>query len=198
MQNVDYTDIINRVKKNEVQALGQLYDGLNKLVYNKCLFILKDSELAKDATHDVFLKAFQKIDQITDPKKIEGWISRIVYNHCIDYFRSQKKLNDETEEFGYSLEKQDILTWDKDDDLHTNTKILKQEIEKLNDTERLILVLYYWEEMSVNEIAESLNIGLSSTKMKLLRTRTKLRDNIENSRSFKLIVLLLANSFYNS
>mgnify|MGYP000350817839 CR=1 FL=1 len=198
MQNVDYTDIINCVKKNEVQALGQLYDGLNKLVYNKCLFILKDSELAKDATHDVFLKAFQKIDQITDPKKIEGWISRIVYNHCIDYFRSQKKLNDETEEFGYSLEKQDILTWDKDDDLHTNTKILKQEIEKLNDTERLILVLYYWEEMSVNEIAESLNIGLSSTKMKLLRTRTKLRDNIENSRSFKLIVLLLANSFYNS
>lgn len=198
MQNVDYTDIINRVKKNEVQALGQLYDGLNKLVYNKCLFILKDSELAKDATHDVFLKAFQKIDQITDPKKIEGWISRIVYNHCIDYFRSQKKLNDETEEFGYSLKKQDILTWDKDDDLHTNTKILKQEIEKLNDTERLILVLYYWEEMSVNEIAESLNIGLSSTKMKLMRTRTKLRDNIENSRSFKLIVLLLANSFYNS
>lgn len=198
MQNVDYTDIINRLKKNEVQALGQLYDGLNKIVYNKCFFILKDSELAKDATHDVFLKAFQKIDQIDDAQKIEGWISRIVYNHCIDYFRSQKKLNEETEEFGYSLDKQDTLSWDKSEDLHTNTKILKQEIDKLKDTERLILVLYYWEDMSVNEIAENLNIGLSSTKMKLMRTRTKLRDNIENNSSFKIILVLLANSFYNN
>lgn len=196
MGEIDYPDIITRLKRNEVKALGELYDGLNNIVYNRCLFILKDDELAKDATHDVFLKAFQNIDKLEDAEKIEAWISRIVYHHCIDYFRVEKKLNEETEELKYTFETESVFNFEDSDESQNNTELLKKEIDKLNDTDRLILVLYYWEGMSVNEIAEYLNLGLSSTKMKLMRTRNKLKDNLTNNNTFQTVVLLIANAFY--
>lgn len=196
MEEINYPDIITRLKRNEINALGELYDGLNDTVYNRCLFILKDDELAKDATHDVFLKAFQNIEKLEDAEKIESWISRIVYHHCIDYFRVEKKLMEESEELKYAFENESLFNEHDEDGLHNNTELLKQEIDKLNDTDRLILVLYYWEGMSVNEIAEYLDLGLSSTKMKLMRTRNKLKDNLTNNNTFQTVVLLIANAFY--
>ncbi|WP_170853709.1 RNA polymerase sigma factor [Lishizhenia tianjinensis] len=196
MEEIDYSDIITRLKQNELKALGELYDGLNHTVYNRCFFILKDEELAKDATHDVFLKAFQKIDTIEDPKRLEAWISRIVYNHCVDYFRVEKKLTEETEDLIYALENEAVYHLPEVDASSEDAERLKEEIDKLNDTERLILVLHYWEGLTVSEIAEYLQLGLSSTKMKLMRTRNKLKFNLTNKNSLNTLLLLIGNAFY--
>jgi RNA polymerase sigma factor (sigma-70 family) len=172
-------EIIERLKRDDLNALGELYNLLSKKIYNRCLFILKDKVLAEDATQDLFLKAFQQIGSLKEEGKIEPWLNRMAYNYCMDYFRKKKKFKEQLTPETEGTEEFDLLERIEEIEQSAETKEkLKAEINNLNETERMVLILYYWEGMSIQEISTFMDLGISAVKMKLSRTRSKLRDNL--------------------
>ncbi len=173
------TDLVVRLKKDDISALGELYELLSKKIYNRCLFILKDQGLAEDATQEIFLKAFARVKTLKEDSKIEPWLNRMAYNHCIDKIRKIKKEKTVENQIETETELVDFLSeLDEVNESEYYRKQLKAQIDLLSESERLILILYYWEGLQVSAIAEQLNLGESSVKMKLSRSRSKLKDQL--------------------
>lgn len=191
----NHETLVERLKQENVAALGELYELYAKKIYNRCYFILKNKALAEDATQEVFLKAFQNIKSLKDPNSLGGWINRMAYNFCIDFIRKEKK-NKQAESNIENFEQlTDFLT--EMDTINQEKEIQKAvlaEIQLLTETERLVILLHYWEGTSVAEIAQQLNMGDSAVKMKLVRTRTKLKDRLKEkgiNHSLEVSILMM-------
>ena len=191
----NHETLVERLKQENVAALGELYELYAKKIYNRCYFILKNKALAEDATQEVFLKAFQNIKSLKDPNSLGGWINRMAYNFCIDFIRKEKK-NKQAESNIENFEQlTDFLT--EMDTINQEKEIQKAvlaEIQLLTETERLVILLHYWEGTSVAEIAQQLNMGDSAVKMKLVRTRTKLKDRLKEkgiNHSLEVSILMI-------
>lgn len=191
----NYELLVERLKKEDVSALGELYELFSIKVYNRCFFILKNKELAEDATQEVFLKAFHNVKSLRDPNSIGGWINRMAYNFCIDFIRRERKSKQADSNIENLAELSDFLTeMDKIKEEKDIQKSVLEEIEFLSETERLIIILHYWEGTSVAEIAKQLDMGDSAVKMKLVRTRTKLKDRLKEkgiNHSLEISILLI-------
>lgn len=191
------SQLVERLKSEDISALGELYEILSKKIYNRCFFILKDQDLAEDATQEVFLKAFSQIKSLKQDLKIGGWLNRMAYNYCIDLIRKNQKEIDKTNQV---LDRDELTSFIEEIDEINNSEhykaILKQELAQLSESERLVIILYYWEGNSISEIAAQMALGESAVKMKLSRTRSKLKERMEGhgmDHAVQLSVLLLLN-----
>lgn len=191
-------DLVTRLANDDLGALGELFEILNKKVYNRCFFMLKSKELAEDATQEIFLKAFKRIKSLKKKENLEAWINRMTYNHCIDYFRKKNKLK-ESQLVESHHEQNDGNFIDELDRINESDALktaVKKEIENLKEVDRLVLLLHYWEGKSINEISEELGLGASSVKMKLSRTRSKLKGALEQQgfrHSLEIVIVVLLN-----
>lgn len=200
MDSIISEDIVNRLVNNDIGALGELYEILNKKVYNRCYFMLKNKGLAEDATQEIFLKVFKQIASLKESDLLEAWINRMTYNYCIDHFRKTNKLKesqllDSHDPVSATNFLEEIERISKSDSLKS---AVKKEIENLKEVDRLVILLHYWEGKSVNEIAEELDLGASSVKMKLSRSRSKIKESLEKQgfdHTLEIAVFILLNLF---
>lgn len=197
MIEFDYSKLVERLKREDVSALGELYEILSKKIYNRCCFILKNQELAEDATQEVFLKAFNQIKSLKEDLKIESWINRMAYNHCIDVIRKNQKDNEVSTQLENHSELVDFVR--ELEEISESEKFKKElynELDQLSESERLAIMLFYWEGFSISEISDHLDLGESAVKMKLSRTRIKLKERLIDkgvNHSLEISILLLLN-----
>jgi RNA polymerase sigma factor (sigma-70 family) len=171
--------VVERILQGEQQLLEVLYDRYSKKIYHKCLSLLKDSEAAKDCTHDIIVKVFMNLSKFQGRSAFSLWVHSISYNYCMDYLTKQKRLD-------FSDYTENIYDNVASDDESLESKILQdaqltqleQVFEHLNPDEKILLMMRYQDGMSVKDIADSLNIGESAVKMRLKRSRDRLGDLI--------------------
>lgn len=113
--------------------------------------------------------------------KLSTWIYRITYNASINKYKSQKRRIDTIEiddyvEFNIS----DLSDTQSDISINEKRKIINSTILKLAETEKVIITLYYYEELSVKEIAEIVGISTHNVKIKLYRSRQKLFEELKD------------------
>ena len=165
-------EIIRRCKQGNEEAWHMIINKYSKTVYNIALNFAHNREDASDITQDVFFKIYNNIDKFVENKSFTSWILRITKNHCIDYWRKNKKhlnrseMNENTafehqtpEDF--STREFDILR------LRKNLLVLEPEL-------RLILIMRDIQDFSYNEISENLAIPIGTVKSRISRARTKL------------------------
>lgn len=164
------------LETGETEHFGILYDRYANKVYRKCLSIVKETNTAQDLSQDILVKAFLSLPKFEGKSKFSSWLYSITYNKCIDYLRNQQKYKEI--EFDPSKEPGGI-----DDDDQANEEIvsikvsrLRKLMEKLSEEDRLILLMKYQDEMSIQDIERILEIGSSAVKMRLKRARERLRD----------------------
>lgn len=185
MSDEELLKYLNTPKHKLVYSL--LYERYEKKVYFKCISMLKNQSDARDLTHDIFIKVFTKIDQFKGKSKLSFWIHSIAVHACLSFLKNKNKVrqiivSEEQAELGN-------LADDGDEALYSKMliEIKLQDLErlmgKLKEEHRLVLIMKYLDGMSINEIAEILNIGISAVKMKLKRTREKLYELYTNEKS---------------
>ncbi|HFA50289.1 MAG TPA: sigma-70 family RNA polymerase sigma factor [Bacteroidetes bacterium] len=160
--------------KKQLLAQEELYGRYAEKVYFKCLGLVKDSDTAKDLTHDILVKMFLSLSKYRGEGAFRGWLFSMVYNHCINFLKKQKRLQPE------DLEELDL----PDEEIEAEHKYLlelrllqlEQLIGQLTDTERLVLLLRYQEGLSVKQMAGAMGIGESAVKMRLKRSRDRLAE----------------------
>jgi RNA polymerase sigma-70 factor, ECF subfamily len=146
-----------------------LYERYFDQVYKTTFYIVRDLELAKDATQETFIKVFKNEKQLQDPTKVESWIITIATRTAIDFYNKRRKLEQvvDLNEENFSSEKEmkneDVLDLD-------------QYLNDINPEQKQILVLKYIENLSEKEIASRLKIKVGTVKSRLSRARKKILE----------------------
>ncbi|MFD2937900.1 RNA polymerase sigma factor [Spirosoma flavum] len=154
------------------QCFETLYNRYVSKVYQRCLSMTQDSEKAQDFTHDIFLKVFDKLEGFQQRSTFATWLYSISYNHCLEQLRLAKRLHVDPLDTTF---RQDIPE-SQEAQLHEETlQIVKQALETLSTQERTLLQLKYEDGMSIEEIAQLYDIKVSAVKMRLKRSRKKVR-----------------------
>jgi RNA polymerase sigma-70 factor (ECF subfamily) len=152
---------------------ASLYHEHSRAIYYLALRFLGDPQKAEDATHDVFLKAFRRLDQFRSDATIRTWLYRIAINHCQNLCQSWHNRHIHANSEAAVWENSPANT---DSPLRVlETKELGQRIQKtleaLSDEYRLLLLLVADEELSYEEIAALVGQSADAVRGKLHRAR---------------------------
>jgi RNA polymerase sigma-70 factor (ECF subfamily) len=152
---------------------ASLYDEHSRAIFYLALRFLGNPQKAEDATHDVFLKAFRRLDQFRGEASIRTWLYRIALNHCQNLCQSWHNRHIQANSEDAVWENSTAKT---DSPLRVlETKELGQRIQKtldaLSDEYRLLLLLVADEELSYEEIAALVGQSTDAVRGKLHRAR---------------------------
>lgn len=146
------------------RALTEGYEKYYRLAYS---YVHNEAD-ALDIVQEAAYKAILKSDSLKEPQYVETWVYRIVVNEACSFLRSRKESTDLDE---IQVAKED--TYENID--------LKRAIENLDPKDRAIVVLRFFEDRQLEEIAKILDENLSTVKSRLYRVMKKLRLNLEGS-----------------
>ncbi|OEJ98942.1 RNA polymerase [Flavivirga aquatica] len=166
---------INLIIKGNTNAFAVLLERYKGLVFTLTIRMLKNREEAEEVSQDTFIKVYKSLNKFKGDSKFSTWIYRIAYNTCLDRLKKTKKhLNDVAiDEF---TESQLKTIDDAFDNLEKDerTQAIQDCIDLLPSNDSFLLTLYYFEEQSLEEIAEIVKSTSNNVKVKLFRSRKKL------------------------
>jgi RNA polymerase sigma factor (sigma-70 family) len=165
---------IQRVRAGDRDAFSWLVDSYRDLVYTVCIRMLGNETDAEEAAQDVFVKAYRALDGFHEKSKFSTWLYRIAYNHCISVIRRKVKVIDLVDEVPDAEE--DREEWNGLDALsgQERSKYLHLALEALPETDAVVVTLFYYEELSLEEIAVITGLSSSNIRIKLHRSRKKM------------------------
>jgi RNA polymerase sigma-70 factor, ECF subfamily len=164
-------------KHRLIETLIDQYETpLTKLAY----FYVQDWSTAQDICQEVFIKAYDALDQFNHQSSYKTWIYRITVNKCKDYKKSAYfRRNTVVDKFHRFFNKE-IAATPEQELLQTEEKnSLSAHIFALPMKYREIILLYYYEEMTTAEISELLNVNSSTVRTRLDRGRQKLKTLLQ-------------------
>ncbi|WP_439558086.1 RNA polymerase sigma factor [Dyadobacter sp.] len=152
----------------------KLYERYAFKVYQKCLSFTKDTSRSEDLTQDIFLKLLFKMSSFKKDAKFATWLFSITYNHCMDTMRSgRRKIVTIYVENADQEDDSDIQRIFEVEEV--NTISLKAALTHLDLEEKSLLYLKYLDDRTIREIAHIFKMTESAVKMRLMRSREKLR-----------------------
>lgn len=173
------------LQEGNTEAATQLYETFREDIY---YFILKtvsnDRELAEDLTQDTFVEILETIGKLQEPAAFVTWSKQIAYHKCTAYFRKRKELLADENEDGYSVfdtieeENEEFIpdaALDKEDLKNTITAM----INELPEEQKSALVLRYFNEISVKEIAQIQGVTEGTVKSRLNYGRKAIKQSVE-------------------
>ncbi len=176
-------DIVRRVRQGEREAFSILVEKYKKPILNLIYRYTGQREQAEDLAQEVFLRAFRGLDGFRGNSRFFTWLYRIAVNLSLRHRERGSKfffssLDQKREDMGETLrdeapEPQDYL---EQDELR---RVVKEAVSSLPDDQRQVVILYRYENMKYDQIAEVLDISLSAVKSRLHRARRSLKKALE-------------------
>jgi len=146
----------------EPNALEWLFQTYHRPVYALCYRLLSRVDDAEDATQAAFVGAFRSLSKFRGGSSVKTWLFRIAVNESLNLLRQRKRAaGPPARESPAPDETPEIV----------RRAAIASVLERMRPEQRILLVLFYWEDLSCEEIASVLNISLSAAKMRLKRAR---------------------------
>ena len=145
--------------------------------------ILRDHELARDAVQDGFIRAWRSLPSLRDPDRFEGWLRSLVARSCIDILRRRGRRPIEVElasTDGPSTADVSVITADRDL-LETILRYSVQRNAQAPPEQRAVVVLRYYFDLEVPEIAATLRIPVGTAKSRLHRSMSLMRSALADA-----------------
>ncbi|MFN3757890.1 MAG: RNA polymerase sigma factor [Algoriphagus aquaeductus] len=178
-------ELIAQYRNGSEAAFDLLVDRYQSKVYTTIFLIVKDQEIAEDLLQDVFVKVIQTLnsDKYNEEGKFQPWLMRIAHNLAIDHFRKAKRYPTIVLEDGSNLLNSMKFAEDSIEDIRVKEETLemvKRLIEELPDTQKEVLIMRHYLEMSFQEIADqtgvSINTALGRMRYALIHLRKKMKQ----------------------
>ncbi len=166
LEGDDIPVIIARMKRRDPDALEEVYKRFGRLVFSLILRVVRDSAVAEDLTQETFLRAWNRVQGFDgDRGKFGPWLLAIARNRAIDYLRSVdgRQRHNSVE---ISSSESPLLFVNLDEELLNSERgrRLRTAFEQLNDHQRHVMELAYFEGLSQSEMAAKLNQPLGTIK----------------------------------
>ncbi|MDE1161051.1 MAG: sigma-70 family RNA polymerase sigma factor [Acidobacteriaceae bacterium] len=176
--------------EGDFRAFEELVMRYQKRVVANCRSITRDVNNAEDLAQEVLVKVFFGLRGFEKRSSFGHWLKRIKINHCLNHLKKNSQSfvdvgDPETSEFEELKVK---VTAEGVAGAMGEKKLISSVLESMPHTLRIPLVLCDMDELSYEEVAKSLGIGLSATKMRIKRARQEFRIRYEKARSMSTIV----------
>ncbi len=179
------SELIAQYRNGSEAAFDLLVDRYQKKIYTTIFLIVKDQEIAEDLLQDVFVKVVNTIhsDKYNEEGKFQPWVMRIAHNLAIDYFRKAKRYPTIRMEDGSNIFNTLKFSEETIEDRQVrdeNIDLVKRLIEELPETQKEVLIMRYYVDMSFQEIADqtgvSINTALGRMRYALIHLRKKMKQ----------------------
>ena len=174
-------ELVLSAKNGNKKAFDKLYKLTSNDVWFTCVSLLKDEENSKDIMQETYITAFLKLDTLKDEEKFCGWLTAIATN------KSKNKLKGKVE---YQIDDEVLIAKTETDELMlpeeyiTKTEKRKVLLQIMEDTlsfnQYQTVLMFYFDEMSISEIAQGLEISEGTVKSRLNSSRAKMKIAIED------------------
>lgn len=162
--------IIAQIKNGDKEAFADLIEEYKLPIYKTAKAILKDEDDVCDALQDTALSIYRNIKNLKDEKHFKTWVIRITINKCYDII-AKRKLNDEKTS---KIELNTTQIHDGFDNKLIEKTDLEEALNLLDQELKVATVLYYYNDLSISEISDILNIPKGTVKSRVHRAREKL------------------------
>ena len=174
-------ELVSSAKSGNKKSFDKLYELTHNDVWYNCLSLLKDEENAKDIMQETYITAFLKLNTLKDEEKFCGWLTAIATN------KSKNKLKGKVE---YQIDDEVLIAKTETDELMLpeeyinkaeKRKVLLQIIEDtLSFNQYQVVLMFYFNELSISEIAQGFEISEGTVKSRLNSSRAKMKTAIED------------------
>lgn len=177
--------LVTRAQKGDSTAMDELFAAFYNDVYYFALKTLKDSDTACDITQETFLEIINTIGNLKEPAAFVTWMKQITYHQCTRYFKKKKDVLVEEDEDGNTIfdtladESEGAIpseVYEKEEFRNTILGI----INELSEEQRSAVMMYYFDELSVGQIAEIQGVSEGTVKSRLNYARKAIKKSVEN------------------
>ncbi len=171
--------LIERVRENDLDSLGKLFDRYYSQVYRSAIVITQDNAAAEDIAQECFLKIHRYASRIDTSLPLIPWLYRVTVNLSYTWVTRQKK---RTISLDGMVDRLMSPNWLSPDHLaeHSETqRQVREAIGQLNLNQRVVIALHYLSGLSLEEIAEILDCPLGTVKSRLHYARENLRHQLQ-------------------
>jgi RNA polymerase sigma-70 factor, ECF subfamily len=179
-------ELIQQLQKGSLDALGALYDRHQKMVFRTALVITGDADAAADLLQDVFLRLHRFASNVDHERPLEPWLYRMTANLSYTWVKRSRRWLRPLEEMA------EWLVGGKRHMTHPTSPIdddwqqVQNAVSALPLPQRVVVVLYYLNDLSLQEISEILEVPVGTIKSRLHYGRESLKKQLLTSQSEKL------------
>lgn len=171
------SSIINQIIGGDTQAFAVLVDRYKDLVFTLAIRMLKNREEAEEVSQDTFIKVFKALPKFKGESKLSTWVYKVAYNTCLDRIKKNKNRYNEVALDSFS--EHQIKT--VDNALHALEEKEQQQaiqdcLQQLASKDSFLLTLFYFEELSLEEISKVANMEANTVKVNIHRARKRLAN----------------------
>lgn len=176
--------LVNHAQSGDLEAMEKLLEVAHTSVSYQCRKMMPRQEDAEDLTQEVLLAVYQKIDTLKEAKAFWSWLHRITATHCMNALsRNHVDLQFAEDEDGHSVvDDLEVLDEhsipDKALDNAETARMIDEIVSSLPEAQRMSTLLYYYNEMSVKEIAQIMNVPENTVKSRLNLARKAIKDKV--------------------
>ena len=179
---------IEQIIAGNSNSFSYIVDRHKNKAYNLAFRICGNHEEAEELAQDSFVKAYRSLGGFKMKSSFATWLYRIVYNTAISHVRIKKKGILSLEDF--PADATDFIgtnTSEEEADREYRSSLVNFALQKITEEERGLISLYYYDDMSTDEISDITGISKSNIKVKLFRARQKMQEIIEKVEKKKLM-----------
>ena len=182
------TWLVQRARANDQQALAEIYEISSPAVYKAIRVLIKDEDTVYDILQDTYVKAFTRLDQLQDAEKLIPWLKMIANNRAKDWLKKSKPvfftdISGTEEEDNVSFEEsiEDVRS-DMNPEMSMDEKevrrLVMEILDQLPEDQRIVIGMFYYEEMPVKDIAAALEVSENTVKSRLSYGRKKIKEQV--------------------
>lgn len=181
------TDIIAQLKKGSETAFRKMVETHQKLVVNTCYGFVQNREDAEDIAQDVFIEVYRNIQKFRESSKLSTWLYRIAVNRSLNHIRDNKKRKwyqsfeeNVAEKSRQLLQVESAKSDHPEYELENQQRaiIIKEAINSLPQNQKVAFTLSKYEELTYQEIAEVMDLSVSSVESLLFRAKKSLQKKL--------------------
>ena len=173
-------ELVLQLQQGDVIALGGLYDRHKNLVYRTALGITGDEQIAADLLQDVFLRMHRFAGHIDPERPLEPWLYRTTANLTYTWMKRHRRWLRPLEDVAEWLVGSKKLLPSYMAEVNEEWKDVQKAVSSLSLQQRVVVVLYYINDLSLQEISEILDLPVGTIKSRLFYGRQALKKYLEN------------------
>jgi RNA polymerase sigma-70 factor, ECF subfamily len=155
------TELVDRARRGDREAFGVLAAGAVNRLHAIARLLLRDTELAEDATQDALVRAWRDLPTLRDAERFDAWLHRLLVRSCTDIGRHRRRWRTQI-----AILPREPAEPDGSADL-ADRDLVERGLRRLNEAQRTILVLHFYVGLSPSEAADALEIPVGTAKSRL-------------------------------
>ena len=177
--------LVTAAQSGDGNATNELFNAFYNDLYYFALKTIKDDDLALDITQEAFVEIINTLGNLKEPAAFVTWAKQITYHQCTRYFKKKKDVIVDEDEEGntvFDTLKEENVEFIPDEALDKSDfqKTILGILDELSEEQRSAVMMYYFDEMSVGQIAEIQGVSTGTVKSRLNYARKAIKESVED------------------